>query len=52
MEFGDCVVWSAGQPIRVDADLEEGTARDSVPKLCIGYTNAVRLQPDIGVSQG
>ncbi len=45
MEFGDGTGRSTGQPIGVDTDLEEGTARDSVPKLCVGHANAVRLPP-------
>ena len=36
---------STREPERIDAHLEEGTARDSAPKLCIGDTNAVRLLP-------
>ena len=34
-----------GESERVRADLEEGTARDSAPKLCVGHANAVRLPP-------
>jgi hypothetical protein len=42
-EFGARVRRSAGQSERIRADLEEGTARDSAPKLCVGHANAVRL---------
>jgi len=45
VEFGECPGRSARQPVGVDADLEEGTARDSAPKLCVGHANAVRLPP-------
>jgi hypothetical protein len=44
-QFGARVGGSAGEAERVRADLEEGTARDSAPKLCVGDSNAVRLLP-------
>ena len=34
---------STGESERVGADLDEGTARDPAPKLCVGDPDAVRL---------
>jgi len=42
-QIGERAWWSAGEPKRVGADFQEGTARDSAPKLCVGQPNAVRL---------
>ena len=44
-ELGVRIGGSAGESEGVRADLEEGTARDSAPKLCVGDSDAVRLPP-------
>ncbi len=44
-QLGAVIGGSTGESERVRADLEEGTARDPAPKLCVGHANAVRLPP-------